>query len=133
MKTIKNEDGCEIFQGRPHKSGYGQLKVFGTHHYAHRYAWTQKNGPIPADRILLHTCGNKLCVNIEHLFLGVHEQMRGCGPRKLTDDQVRDIRLSAVHDAPTLARVYDVTVDTIRSVRARRTYHEVVDFPNKKA
>jgi hypothetical protein len=125
MKTIRTENGCLIFQGRPHKSGYGQLKVFGQHHYAHRYAWTQKNGPVPPNQLLLHSCGNKLCVNLEHLYLG-------CGPRKLTDEQVRTIRLTSPHDAPTLAAAFEVSVDTIRSVRTRRTYLSVVDFPQQK-
>jgi len=132
MKTIKNESGCLIFQGKPHKSGYGQLKVFGQHHYAHRYAWTQKNGPVPADQLLLHTCGNKLCVNLEHLYLGVHTDMKGCGPRKLSDEQVRTIRLTSPHDAPTLAKLFEVSPDTIRSVRTGRTYRSVVDFPQQK-
>jgi hypothetical protein len=38
--------------------------------YAHRLAWEEANGPIPAGMYVCHTCDVPACVNVEHLFLG---------------------------------------------------------------
>jgi hypothetical protein len=61
---------CIIFPGCILNSGYGQLRVNGKRWQAHRWAWTQANGPIPAGMKVLHRCDNPPCWNVEHLFLG---------------------------------------------------------------
>lgn len=72
-----------------HKSlgttGYGQIGVEGKMWRAHRWLWTQSNGPIPEGFVLDHvchneaakngecagglTCSHRACVNLEHLQL----------------------------------------------------------------
>jgi hypothetical protein len=42
----------------------------GTILRVHRVSWELHNGTIPTDKIVLHSCGNSLCVNPEHLRLG---------------------------------------------------------------
>jgi hypothetical protein len=34
---------------------------------AHRYAWEQKHGPIPAGLVVDHRCRNRACINLDHL------------------------------------------------------------------
>lgn len=34
---------------------------------AHRAAWFRKNGPIPDGMVIHHECGNRQCVNVDHL------------------------------------------------------------------
>lgn len=36
---------------------------------AHRLIWTITNGPIPNGFHVAHTCGNKHCINLNHLAL----------------------------------------------------------------
>jgi hypothetical protein len=42
--------------------------------YAHRWAWTLAHGPIPLGMVLLHTCDNPRCSNVEHLALGTYAE-----------------------------------------------------------
>jgi hypothetical protein len=37
---------------------------------AHRYVWERANGPIPKGMVIMHTCDNRACTNLEHLQLG---------------------------------------------------------------
>lgn len=58
---------CLIYQGPKKASGYGYVFSHGERHFAHRAAWEQVNGPIPAGLTIDHLCRQKLCVNPGHL------------------------------------------------------------------
>ena len=49
--------------------GYGVIWR-GRQWLAHRYAWTQQYGEIPAGKILMHVCDNPACVRVSHLRIG---------------------------------------------------------------
>ncbi|MGV0949378.1 MAG: HNH endonuclease signature motif containing protein [Azonexus sp.] len=51
-------------------AGYGQRKIKGKHHLAHRLAYEEAHGPIPTGMVVRHTCDVKACVNPEHLIIG---------------------------------------------------------------
>jgi len=50
-------------------AGYGRFKYCGKLESAHRVAWILTNGDIPESVRVNHCCGNRLCVNPDHLYL----------------------------------------------------------------
>jgi hypothetical protein len=59
---------CWDWQGYICKKGYGRFWVSGRScKMSHRVAYVLFKGPIKANRVIDHTCGNKICVNPNHL------------------------------------------------------------------
>lgn len=100
-------DGCHIWTGSKDRKGYGQLRIDKKLFYAHRIAWELVNGPIPDGMYACHICDNPACCNPSHIFIGTQsDNMRDASVKgrsakgqeitcaKLTEDDVRDIRLA---------------------------------------
>jgi hypothetical protein len=65
---VDQQTGCHIWTGTIRKdSGYGQATQDGKSVRAHVLAWEQVRGPVPAGLQLDHVCGNRACVNADHL------------------------------------------------------------------
>lgn len=71
------EQQCSVFNGSQ-RGGYGRVRVgkedisplsHGVHD-AHRVSWVLHHGAIPDGLCVLHRCDNRLCVRVDHLFLG---------------------------------------------------------------
>ena len=129
---MNSTDSCVEGIGHRHRQGYVQVGHDGE--YAHRLAWEQEHGQIPAGLHVLHRCDNPSCVNVDHLFLGTHaDNMRDMvlkgrvrpkgEPPKLDEAAVIDIRRGG--SARTLAAKYGVSVWTIYDVRSRRSWRHV--------
>ena len=114
-------------------TGYGQLTRDGKKWLAHRWAWTEANGEIPEGLHVLHKCDNRLCIRIDHLFLGTNRenvddkmqkgrQLRGSahGKSKLDEAAVAEIRYSGL-PARELADRYGVHRNHIYNVRSDLT------------
>jgi hypothetical protein len=69
---------CIVFDGHLTEKGYGRInhRVDGriVSKYAHRLAWEAVHGPIPDGMIVMHTCDNRPCINVEHLRLGTQSE-----------------------------------------------------------
>lgn len=70
---IELENGCMLWAGNYDGDGYGRVSFCGRTLRAHRVAWEFKHGYIPDDLWVLHTCDEPLCINVDHLFLGDHQ------------------------------------------------------------
>lgn len=91
--------------------------------FVSRIAYELTHGTVPADKVVLHTCSNRMCVNPAHLILGTRSDVQTirfqngtmtCGEdhpsHKLSKAQVEAIRAkhaSGIRQAD-LAREYDV-------------------------
>ena len=58
---------CVDWGGGVSRDGYGKCVRDGAHMTAHRAAYLNANGQVPAGMEIHHLCQNRLCVNPEHL------------------------------------------------------------------
>jgi hypothetical protein len=128
--------GCIEYTGCL-SNGYGSIRHHGRSMYAHRIAWELAHGPIPKGLFVCHTCDNRACVNVLHLFLGSCADnlrdmvVKGRSNRgeqvntaRLTPHDVLQIRAGA-EPAPLLAARYGVTKETIYNVRKNVTWRHL--------
>lgn len=81
-RVVKQPNGCLVWTGTTGKKGYGGIWFNGKRTLTHRLAWFLANGPIPADRCVLHHCDNPPCCETNptdgfpdgHLFLGTSDE-----------------------------------------------------------
>lgn len=96
--------GCWAWLGRKSVRGYGIISHQRKTWRVPRLVWTLRFGPIPAGKLICHTCDHPWCVRPSHLFLGTaiennadkqakNRQAKGerCN-HKLTAEQVLQLR-----------------------------------------
>lgn len=132
-KTTYN--GCIEFTNTPNPDGYSVVaqgtllaKLTGEK-FIHRAAYTLAYGKIPKNMCVLHTCDNRKCFNIQHLWLGTRDdnnkdramkkrsanvQGENSHTCKLTKENVILIRkLQGYISATDLGKALDIHLSTI--------------------
>lgn len=128
------ETGCWVWQGSL-SSGYGKCRdpEAGTVGWAHRVYYKRHKGPIPPGKQVHHLCGNRACVNPDHLtVMSARVHGRLAANAKLTLKQVREIRRrrQAGETGRALAAEFGVTEGTICHIRSGRTWQDDVECPS---
>lgn len=112
-KVVFLPDGCAKWIGGRTTKGYGLFSVQNPPEvkrrhrtvYAHHWIFERAHGPIPDDKVIMHSCDHPWCVSLRHLSLGTDQAnvddavAKGRHKRgtmdpnaKLDDDKVREIR-----------------------------------------
>lgn len=133
---------CLEYTGARDKDGYGIYSLGKRNPRAHRVAYVESFGPIPAGVMVRHTCDNPPCINPRHLMLGTGIDnsrdmvLRGRSLRgdrnpmaRLSVDQVLAIvtRIESGALNTELSAEYDVGASTISRIRHRKSWKQAIE------
>jgi hypothetical protein len=134
MREARRHSACGgLTCDRARVGGYIALWSRPRNVYAHRVVWEAYHGPIPEGLAVCHTCDQRDCYDIRHLFVGTiadnnrdrDQKGRGAipdnrgtrhGMHKLTDEQVIAIYRST-EPGRLLASRYGVAPSAITKIR----------------
>lgn len=113
------EGDCIVYDGYRSITGYGKVKVGGRKGkllLVHRIMYEHYKGPIPEGIFVCHSCDNPQCFNIEHLFLGTH------------DDNMRDManKKRAFRTTGEKSGVHKLSYKDVENIRKDNRYITII-------
>ena len=144
LNVVVRPDGCHAWTGFVNNHGYGQLRVGDRIVRAHRVAYMIAHGEIDDDRLCLHTCDNRVCVNPAHLYLGTpSDNVRDMVARRRQNNasrlgvlngnaklgesdviKIRELYASGVNQC-AIGRMYGVTNSAVHMIVKRKSWKHV--------
>lgn len=137
-----NENGCLIFKGHKDECGYGRISKGDKLVRVHREVWMLHHPNQEITGVIMHSCDNPSCINIDHLSHGTQADniadMVSKGRRvtvkgsnqpdaKLTESDIPKIRelLKLGVTTAKISRDFNVSESCIRNINKGRTWTHV--------
>jgi hypothetical protein len=121
---------CREWTGRRDPNGYGRTTTY----LAHRVAWELEHGVVPDNLVVMHTCDNPACTEVEHLRLGTRAEnqadmkAKGRSTRgerhpntRLAAVEVLEIRASTEPKAEVAER-FGISISHVYGIQSRRKW-----------
>lgn len=142
--VIKTDSGCWGWKNKLMDNGYAKIGMgVGKIITAHRLSWILHYGNIPNGMNVLHSCDQRDCSKISHLFIGDHDdnmkdmvnksrQMKGLNHYcvKLDENKVREIKklIKDGYGNYAISKMFNVNSGTIQNISIGRTWKHVKDI-----
>lgn len=124
-RVTEGANGCLLWTGAVNSRGYGCVMRCAHGYLAHRIAYADAVGPIPAGYQIHHRCRTRLCVNPLHLEAISPREHQRLDRTKLNVEQVREIKGLPEVSRSVLALRYGVSVWAIAEIRKGRNWRDV--------
>ena len=133
MQQISHQgDDCLLWPFSCCTPGYGIFRYEKKQYLSHRFMCEKAHGPAPDGHHAAHSCGNRRCVNPNHLSWKsasdnqLDRRQHGTAmiqQNKLTELQARQIRqLKGVETTPETAAKYGITESNVRHIQDGKTW-----------